>query len=110
MKKINKQSIVNAFRCHDSGFIYVGFYSHQKYTNVLVFDNDHKGNGKKEYLYLKFHRNYVKIYGGIDLTKEEKKLKWYYKDYENEFSLVNDIRQFTNKYIKSCKTIIVRKK
>lgn len=53
------------------------------------------------FLYFKVNKTFISLKSGFQLTKAEKKLKWYYQNYDDPEELAVDLYKFVNKYNKS---------
>lgn len=104
---INTNEIIRSFNELDAGFEFVVEGRNDK---EFLLDNDSEGNGYREFLRFKLEKNYIRILSGEQLLPEEKKLRWYYENYRDVNFLVDDIANFTVKYVKSFKLILERKK
>ena len=86
----------------DTGFSYSTFGESKKFSNCYyLFSSGDSDADEKPYLILHFNKTYISIYRGLQLTKGEKKLKWYYQNYDTVKDLVQDITVFLVRYKKS---------
>ena len=52
-------------------------------------------------LYFKVNKTFISLKSGFQLTKAEKKLKWFYQNYDEPEDLAADMYKFVNRYNKS---------
>lgn len=102
--KFSINAIVNSLSMLDLHCAWMG-HIRQKYKKRIGLDGDKTGNGNGPYMELVCLPCYIKVAYGDQVTKQEKKLRFLYEDYDEVDDYCDNLAKFIIKYFDSFKLV-----